>query len=438
MAFLDRLRGWLQPKAQATSDLQQPSPWLRDWAMGNKTLAGVYVNPQSSMALPTYYACIRAIAEDIGKLPLFTYRRLEPRGKERASTHPLYALLHDAPNDDMESMTFRETLTHHALAWGNGYALIDRDTRMQPVALLPIHPSRVVVRRNDRGLLVYDVYGGESLPGSSLTNMYRVQAEDMLHLRGLGSDGIVGYSVAQIAAESLGLSLATQTFGAAFFGNGAAMGGVLEHPGKLSDQAAKHLRESFEGVYSGPQNAGKVGILEEGMKYERLSIPPNDAQFLETRLFQVRDVARWFRMPLHKINDLEFATYTNIEQQAIEYVVDTLQPWCVRWEQQLQRKLFGVRSTYFCEHALQGLMRGDQAARASFYKDMFGIGGLSPNDIRDLENLNPMGPEGDLYFVATNNFTPLDQVAQAGVEETEEESRAPFPVTVPGQNGSTH
>jgi len=437
MWLVDRVRGWFTPKADALSDLLHPTAWLRDWAMGRRTLAGVNVTPASAMTLPTYYACIRAISEDIGKLPLITYRRLEPRGKERAPSHPLYSLLHDAPNDDMEAMTFRETLTHYALSWGNGYALIDRDSRMQAVALHPVHPSRVVVRRDDDGLLVYDIYGGELLPGSGLEQVYRVRSDDMLHIRGMAAEGIVGYSVAQLAAESLGLSLAAQTFGAAFFGNGAAMSGVLEHPGKLSDQAAKHLRESFENVYSGPENSGKVGILEEGMKYMRMAIPPNDAQFLETRLFQVRDVARWFRVPLHKIGDLEFATYTNIEQQCIEYVTDTLMPWCVRWEQQIQRKLFGIGSEFFCEHALQGLMRGDQAARSHFYTQLFGVGVFSPNDIRELENMSPVGPEGDAYFIAANNLMPLKQAVAMTAPDTTPVPFAPTPPTRNGSNGHT-
>lgn len=433
MSVLSTIRNWFAPKASAISDLLHPTAWLQDWALGRRTLAGVHITPASAMTLPTYWACIRAISEDIGKLPLLTYRRLAPRGKERAPDHPLYTLLHDAPNDDMESMTFRETLTHYALAWGNGYALIDRDSRLTPTALLPVHPSRVVVRRDDTGLLVYDVYGGDNVPGSPGVQWYRVRADDMLHIRGLGAEGITGYSVAQLAAESLGLSLAAQTFGAAFFGNGAAMGGVLQHPAKLSDQAATHLRESFESVYSGPENAGKVAILEEGMTYARLAIPPNDAQFLETRLFQVRDICRWFRVPLHKVGDLEFATYTNIEQQAIEYVQDTLMPWCVRWEQQLQRKLFGVQSSYFCEHALQGLMRGDQAARSQFYTSLFGVGVFSPNDIRELENMSPIGPEGDEYFIASNNMTTLKKVVEMAEEPV---TPVPFTPTPPGQNGT--
>lgn len=434
MSLITTIRTWFAPKASAISDLLHPTAWLQDWALGRRTLAGVHVTPASAMTLPAYFAGLRAISEDIGKLPLHVYRKLTPRGKERAPDHPLYALLHDAPNDDMGAMTFRETLTHYALAWGNGYAVIDRDGRLTPTALLPVHPSRVVVRRDDNGMLVYDVYGGENVPGSPGVQWYRVREDDMLHIRGLGAEGILGYSVVQLAAESLGLSLAAQTFGAAFFGNGAAMGGVLEHPAKLSDMAAKHLRESFASVYSGPENAGKVAILEEGMKYARLGIPPDDAQFLETRLFQVREVARWLRIPPHKLGDLEFATYTNIEQQAIEYVTDTLQPWCVRWEQECQIKLFGINSDFFCEHALQGLMRGDQAARSQFYTSLFGVGVFSPNDIRELENMSPIGPEGDEYFIASNNMTTLKQV----VEQAENPQPAMMPVTPtqPGRNGS--
>ena len=435
MWLTEKIRGWFTPKADALSDLLNPTAWLQDWAMGRGTLAGVHVTPARSMTLPTYYNCIRIISEDIGKLPLITYRRLEPRGKERAPSHPLYRLLHDAPNDDMEAMTFRETLMHHALAWGNGYALIDRDTRMQPIALNPVHPSRVVVRRDDNGLLVYDIYGGELLPGSLLQMVYRVRSDDMIHLRGLSPDGIVGYSVVQFAAESLGLSLAAQTFGAAFFGNGAAMSGVLEHPGKLSDTAAKHLRESFETVYSGPQNAGKVGILEEGMKYARLGIPPDDAQFLETRQFQNDEICRWFRLQPDKNGNYEFMTYSNIEQSTINHGTDTLMPWTVRFEQQLNRKLFGIGSAYFCEHAMQGIMRGDQAARSAFYKELFGMAALSPDDVRELENMSPIGPGGDRYFIASNNYSPLDQVIAEPDATPEPEDNGAFVPTIPGRNG---
>lgn len=441
MSLWSRLSTWIRPSAtDALSDLRHPTAWLSNWSLGLQSSSGVFVSPQSAMTIAAYYACLRAISEDIGKIPLITYRRLTPRGKERAPDHALYDLLHDAPNLDMESMTFRETLTHHALAWGNGYAEIARDGFGDVVALHPIHPSRVVVRRDEQGALVYDVHTGDFLLGGQQFNVLRLRQENTLHLRGLGAEGLQGYSVAQLAAESLGVSLAAQQFGAAFFGNGAFLSGVLEHPGKLSDLAAKHLRESFAQLYSGPANAGKPGILEEGMKWKQLGIPPEQGQFLETRQFQVIEVCRWFRMPPHKIQDLSGAKYANIEQQNLEYVTDTLMPWLVRWEQQIKRKLFADDPEFFAEHLTLGLLRGDAAARATFYKEMFGLAAISPNDIRESENFNPIGPDGDTYFVASNNYTPLQFAVREPddgheAEEAETETAPRMDPVVPTRNG---
>lgn len=405
------MQSWIRPKADALADLRHPSAWLLDWSRGRATTAGLSVSPQGALAIAAYYACLRTIAEDVGKLPLLVYRRLSPRGKERATEHPLYNLLHNAPNSDMTAMTFREVLTHHAVGWGNGYAEIVTDGRGEVSALYPIHPSRVALRRDDQGGVVYDVYGETVLGARDVGRVVRLPSENVLHIKGLGADGLSGYSVAQLAAESLGLSLAAQTFGAAFFGNGTALGGVLEHPGTLSDTAVAHLRESWQTRYGGPENANKPAILEEGMKWTRLGIPPDEAQFLETRQFQVREVARWFRMPPHKIQDLTEATFSNIEQQSIEYVTDTLMPWLVRWEQELRRKLFAREPDIFAEHLVLGLLRGDQAARAAYYKDLFNVGALSPNDIRELENENPIpGRAGDRYYIQMN-MTTLDTVA---------------------------
>lgn len=439
MAWRDYLPTWRPFRAQTpngTSTLTSPSAWLLGWALGGRTSSGVFVGPVSAMTLATYYACLRNISEDIGKLPLFTYQR-QARGKRRASDHPHYALLHDSPNDDMSAMTFREVLTHHALAWGNGYAEIVWDARMEfATALIPIHPSRVRVSR-DAGELVYDIAGGDvSIPDHHYTGMVRLRQENVLHVRGLGAEGYTGYSVVQLAAESLGLSLAAQSFGAAFFGNGASIGAILTHPNTLSESAVQRLRESWQTIYGGPGNAMKVAILEEGMTYEKLGMPPNDAQFLETRQFQVEEICRWFRMPKSKVQVLTDSTYSNMEQQNLEYVPDTLMPWLVRWEQELKRKLF-PEADYFAEHAVQGLLRGDQAARASFYKDLFGMGVLSPNDIRELENMNAIGPRGDAYFVATNNFQPLESVVP--MEESEAPGARPLVPALPGRNGNgTH
>jgi HK97 family phage portal protein len=419
------------------SGLQSPSAWLLSWAGGLTTRAGMAVGPVTAMTLAIYYACLRNISEDVGKLPLHTYRRL-PRGKERAVDHPAYALLHDQPNDDMTAMTFRETLTHHALAWGNGYAEIVFSPGNVVQALWPIHPSRVQVRRDEDGRLVYDVYGGElTLPGGSRAGVRRLRQDNILHIKGLGSEGYEGYSVLRLAAESLGLGLAAQTFGAAFFGNGATVGAVLEHPATLTEAAQKRLRESWQTIYGGPSNAMKLAVLEEGLKYTRLGVPPEEAQFLETRQFQVEEVCRWFRMPKSKVHDLTDSTYSNMEQQNLEYVPDTLMPWLTRWEQELKRKLFADEPEYFAEHAVQGLLRGDQAARATFYKDLFGVGAISPNDVREFENLNSIGPAGDTFFIASNNYTPINQVVHEDNTDEQDAPNAPagFPA-IPGRNGT--
>lgn len=413
----------------SVSDLLNPQLWLVDAMGGGATSAGVKVTPQTAMGLSAYFAAIRAISEDVGKLPLIVYRQLDPRGKDRLRDHPAYDLLHTAPNDWMSAITFRETLTAWALGWGNGYAEIQRDrgVRGAPKRLLPLHPKCVTVRQTDKGTIYYEYRYGAT--------QKTIPAEAMLHLHGLGDDGIQGYSVATIGAESMGLSLAAQTFGAAFFGNGSSMGGVLKHPEVLSEKALQHLRDTWSSLYTGAYNAGKPAILEEGMTWERIGIPPDDAQFLETRQLQVEEIARWFRIPPHKIQHLLRATFSNIESQNIEYVVDTLTPWLVRWEQELKRKLFAEEDDVFAEHVVAGLLRGDHAARGVYYREQFFIGALSQNDIRELENRNPIGPDGDVYYVPSNmtrsedaaqglvaSATAMDPEAEDEDEDEEEDS----------------
>ncbi len=402
----------VQIKADAISDLRNPSAWLHNWSYSGVTHSGVNVSHHSVMGLSTYYACIRAISEDLGKTPMIVFKRSSETAKDRAPGHKYYQMLHDFPNEEMESLTFRETLTSHALAWGNGYAEIARDARGEAIALYPIHPSRVVIRRDENGKIVYDVFGTDMIQGQSISRVDRLRAENMLHIRGLGAEGLYGYSILQVARESLGLSIAAQTYGAAFFANGAHISGVLEHPGNLTDIALTHLRDSWQELYSGANNSGKPAILEEGMKYTKIGIPPDEAQYLETRNFQVREVARWFRMPLHKVQDLADASFNNIEHQSLDYLTDTLTPWIVRWEQQIKRKLFHDDPEHFAEFFLLGLLRSDTRSRSNFYRVMLSLGALSPNEIRSAENMNPIGPEGDLYYIASNNLTPINTVLQ--------------------------
>lgn len=436
MSLWSTLTSWIRPSAAETSRLTNPDPWLMTWAGGRTTTAGVPVSPQGAMALSTYYDCIRIISEDVGKLPLNVYERLDPRGKRLAREHPLSPLLHDSPNGDMGAMTFRETLTSHMLGWGNGYAEILRTGRAQVAGFQVIHPSRVMVRRAPDGTLAYDVYGGDDLPGTQPTGWRRVPGINMLHVHGLGPDGITGYSVAQLAAESLGLSLAADRFGASFFGDDATPSGILTHPQRLSQPAQENLRKSWEERH---QNSHKMAVLEEGMTWQTMTIPPEQGQFIETRGFQVREICRWFRIPPPKVGDYEFATYNNFEQSSIDYVVDTLTPHLVRWEQELHRKLFGETSDYFAEHQVQGLLRGDQHARSQFYKELFGMGSLSPNDICEFENLAQIPDEdgGNARFIATNNYSTLASVVNASTAPDALEESSVFVPTPPTRNGHT-
>ena len=423
------------------SDLKHPSAWLTNWATGGVGLSGTYVSPQTSMALSTYYACLRVIAEDCAKLPLQILRRL-PRGREKLYDHTLWELLNEQPNPDMSAITFREVVTQHAAGWGNGYALILRDRSMgetdgDAVGLYPVHPSRVTLRRAPSGVLVYDIAtDNSSLSTVSPRTRMTIAAQDMLHIKGLGADGLTGYSVASVACESLGLSLAAQTFGAAFFGNSTRMGGVLETPGQLSETALKHLKESFAEQYGGPSNTGKNLILEEGLKFSRIGIPPNEAQFLETRQFQVREICRWFRMQPHKVADLTDAHHTNIESQNIEHVVDTLLPWLLKWEQEIDRKLLAGQRIIKSKHDTRALLRGDSQARADYYHKQFMVGALSPNDIREFEDQNPY-PGGDEYFLQIQ-YAPVpkivDGTARAARNAPGRPARAPVEDSQPQED----
>lgn len=432
--------GWqgITLQSSALSDLRHPTAWLQNWALGGQTLSGINVSPESAYGLSAYFAAVRAISEDVAKLPLKTYRRLD-RGKEVFPDHPLYPILHDAPNEFMSSMNWRESMTSYALTWGNAYAPIDWMGLTVTGLGKAIHPSRVQPFYDEQGNLAYDVWVDDlDIRSEAARPIPRLVFPQwrMFHLRGLG-DGIIGKSVAQLARESLGLSIAAQQFGSSFFGNGANLGGVLTHPGTLGETAEKNLRESWQSTYGGAVNAGKVAILEEGMKYERVGIPPEDAQFLVTREFQITEMARWFRIPPHKIAYLKDATFSNIEEQAREYVDDCLMSWLVRWEQEIQRKLFGIGSDYFAKHVVLGLLRGNQAARADYYTKRFNVGSLSPNDIRELEDENPIpGEAGDKYFVQINLGT-LESVAGTGGNVPPAAQQPPALVPA-GNNGHVH
>ena len=369
--------------------------------MFGKSAAGQNVNAFTAMQSMAVYACVRILAESIAGLPLHVYE-YRGNGKERVPEHPLYFLLHDAPNPEMTSFIFRETSMIHLLLWGNSYAQILRDGRGRVVGLYPLLPNRMSVGRDESGEIIYTYMPmNESNPHLKGPRQITLRREDVLHIPGLGFDGLVGYSPIAMAKNAIGIALATEEYGAAFFKNGARPGGVLEHPGVLKDPSK--LRESWHAVYGGTMNTGRIAVLEEGVKYQQIAIPPEEAQFLEIRTFQIDEIARLYRVPPHMIGDLEKSSFNNIEQQSLEFVKYTLNPWVVRWEQSLQKALLTdrERKEYFIRFKVDGLLRGDYKSRMEGYAIGRQNGWLSANDIRSLEDLNPIeGDEGgDLYLI---------------------------------------
>ena len=379
------------------------------------TSSGKYVTERSAMQMTAVYCCVRILSEAVSSLPLQFYRYTDDGGKEKAVDHPLYFLLHDEPNPEMTSFIFRETLMTHLLLWGNAYSQIIRNGKGEVVALYPLMPDRMKVDRDEHGRLYYEytVYDADDVDGRKGTNKVgrtvRLQPHDVLHIPGLGFDGLVGYSPIAMAKNAIGLAIATEEYGSKFFANGAAPSGVLEHPGTIKDPSK--VRESWQATFGGSGNANKIAVLEEGMKYTPISISPEQAQFLETRKFQIDEIARIFRVPPHMIGDLEKSSFNNIEQQSLEFVKYTLDPWVSRWEQAMVRALLtpDEKKKYFFKFNVDGLLRGDYQSRMNGYATARQNGWMSANDIRELENLDRIPAEqgGDLYLI-NGNMTKLE------------------------------
>lgn len=384
------------------------------------TTAGKMVNERTAMQTTAVYACVRILAEAIAGLPLHVYRYRSDGGKERIPFHPLYHLLHDEPNPEMTSFVFRETLMSHLLLWGNAYAQVVRNGRGQAIALYPLLPSKMEVSRASNGELVYKYYRDVDESGINPKGGYvTLRKDEVLHIPGLGFDGLIGYSPIAMAKNAIGMSLATEEYGATFFANGANPGGVLEHPGVIKD--IQRVKDSWNSAYQGSGNAHKVAVLEEGMKFQAIGIPPEQAQFLETRKFQINEIARIFRVPPHMIGDLEKSSFSNIEQQSLEFVKYTLDPWVVRWEQALQQSLLlpSEKSSLFIKFNVDGLLRGDYQSRMTGYATGIQNGYYSVNDVRSLEDLNMLSDEdgGNLHFV-NGNMVKLADVGAAYQKNT--------------------
>ena len=384
--------------------------------------AGKNVNERSAMQMTAVYSCVRILAEAVAGLPLHLYRYKEDGGKEKALDHPLYNLLHDEPNPEMSSFVFRETLMTHLLLWGNAYAQIIRNGKGEVIALYPLMPNRMVVDRDTKGRLYYQYTTSTEDAPTMKGVTVNLPPSDVLHIPGLGFDGLVGYSPIAMAKNAIGMAIACEEYGAKFFANGAAPGGVLEHPGTIKDP--QRVRESWQSTFGGSGNSNKIAVLEEGMKYTPIGISPEQAQFLETRKFQVNEIARIFRVPPHMVGDLEKSSFSNIEQQSLEFVKYTLDPWVIRWEQTIHRSLLlpDEKSQYFVKFNLEGLLRGDYQSRMNGYAIGRQNGWMSANDIRELENLDRIPAEegGDLYLINGNMLPLKDAGAFANTESIDD------------------
>jgi len=372
---------------------------LADWfGVGTSTKSGVDVTASSAIQFSFVWDCINVLAQDIAKVPLILYRRDRDADNSRshAKDHPLYQLLKYRPNSKQTSYQFRLLAQATILLRGNFYAWIKYDGRGRPEELIPWSFSHIRTEQDSFALKYWlRIKGGSEV---------QVPADEIFHIRGLNLDynGLLGVSPITAMREAIGEGIAAQRYGAAFFKNQARPSATLSHPGELTDQAGKNIRKSWEDLYQG-DNAHRIAILEEGVTYTPISITNEDAQFLETRKFNRGEIAAIFRIPPYKIGDLERATFSNIEQQSIEYVYDTLMPHAVNWEQQIWFSLLSdaEKETYKAEFNLDSLLRGDSAARWATHAQSIQWGVRSPNEVRELENMNPR-EGGDEYLQPSN------------------------------------
>ena len=429
MGFL-KWMGFSKPRDAPGENLPEVTDSVRDsgqvFSFGTAN-SGEKVDEQSAMQISTVYACVRLLAETVAALPLHLYRYTDGgKGKESAFDHPLYRILYRQPNDEMSSFIWRETMMTHLLLWGNAYSQIIRDGRNNVLGLYPLLPENVEVDRDEQGQLyyIYHAYTDE-VPGEQNQDIY-FRKDEILHIPGLGFNGLVGFSPIAMMKNSLGTTLAVEKYGASFFKNGAQPSGVLEHPGVLKDP--QKIRDNWTAVYGGANNAHRVAVLEEGMAYKAISLPPEDSQFLSTRQFGVEEICRIFRVPPHMVQSLEHATFSNIEHQSIDFVVHTLTPWLVRFEQAIIKDLLleEEQDVLFPKFNVDGLLRGDYQSRMNGYATGISNGFLSPNDIHRLENMDliPAEEGGDDYYlnggyVKLRDAGKFARAKQAAVEQNQ-------------------
>ena len=424
--FIMGLFEWLGISPRDAPDIPEVTDNVRDSGQTfvfGKADSGEKVDEKSAMQIATVYACVRLLAETVAGLPLHLYRMNgETNAKERAVEHPLYKILYRQPNPEMTSFSFREVMITDLLLWGNCYAQIIRDGKNGILGLYPLLPENVEVDRDEKGSIyyIYHAYTDER-PGETNKDIF-FRRDEIFHIPGLGFNGLVGFSPIAMMKNALGTTMAVERYGSSFFRNGAQPSGVLEHPGVLKNP--EKIRENWSSVYGGANNAHKVAVLEEGMSYKAISLPPEDSQFLSTRQFGVNEICRIFRVPPHMVQDLEHATFSNIEHQSIDFVVHTLTPWLVRYEQAIVKDLLlpDEQDVYFPKFNVDGLLRGDYQSRMQGYATGISNGFLSPNDVHRLENMDliPAEKGGDDYYL-NGGYVKLEDAGKNLSSQTEEE-----------------
>lgn len=405
---------WLQRRLVALVAKLQPG--VERIYLPFVTKSGEQVNEDNALTYAAVWRCVDVIAKAVAILPWGVFEKSKMTRRERPE-HPVHWLLHNQPNPEMTPAQFKHWLMASALTWGNAYCEIQRDGQGRPLWLWPITSDRVTPRRDGNGGVYYEVTSN----GNAVQN---VPAVDMLHVRGMGFDGLVGYSPIRMAAESIGLGRALDSFGATFFRNGANMGGTLEHPQKLSPAARKNLEDSVLKRSTGT-NANRWLVLEEGLKANRMSIPPNEAQFLESRKFQVIEICRWFGVPPHKLAALDRSTWNNIEHQELEFVTDTIQPWVTQIEEEVNLKLFGRvnRGVLYSKFNMAALLRGDAKSRWEVYEIGHRNGLLCADEIRSFEEMNPIPKGLGKIYVMQGQMVTREQVKEG--KQLKADSKAP-------------
>jgi HK97 family phage portal protein len=388
-----------------------------------RTAAGVPMSPELARENASFWAAHRYLTQTLGQLPA-RVMRMNGKNSERVTSHPVDSVLTWRANPELSPFQLKETLTGWAISRGNGVAEIETDAVGRVVNLWPIHPTRVdFVRDTATDALIYRIANGA---GGTVD----LAPEQVFHIRGYG-DGPVGLSVVAYAAQSLGWARATELFGATFFGESLNPAGFIESPRPMDSKAKDKLRVEVDQLHKGPRRSNRWAILDGGMKWTKLSTQPDEAQFLETLQFQVEEVCRWMNVPPQKIYHLLRMTFNNVEQLAIETVVDSIAPWCVRWEEECNFKLFGKnRAGFFVKLDLKGLLRGAFKERQEGLQVMRRNGIVNADEWRELEDLGPMGGAAGKKFIVEGNMTTLDKVG----ETPPAPAAAPVPPPDPAQD----